>query len=146
MPVLFKTRLTALGAFCVLIAPTALPAQTPSSVQSGSVLQEVQFRGCDTAGWCRFWVDAADPVQSMVRVRPNDVMRMSGNDALSTAVRNRLNALLSDMIHQAKHIDLHDLRKLDDGTWSATVTVTGVALASDPVLLELRERAAGSSR
>ena len=82
----------------------------------------------------------------MVRVRPNDVVRMSGNDALSTAVRNRLNALLSDMIHQAKHIDLHDLRKLDDGTYAATVTVTGVALASDPVLMELREKAAGTNR
>ena len=146
MPALFKTSLTTLAAFCVLMAPTALPAQTPTSVQSGSIVQEVQFRGCDTAGWCRFWVDSPDSAQSMVRVRPNDVVRMSGNDALSTAVRNRLNALLSDMIHQAKHIDLHDLRKLDDGTYAATVTVTGVALASDPVLVELREKAAGTNR
>jgi hypothetical protein len=78
----------------------------------------------------------------MVRVRPDGVLRMSGDDALSIAVRNRLNALLSDMIHQAKHIDLNDLRKLDDGSYAATVTVTGVALASDPVLVELREEAA----
>ena len=146
MPALFKTSATAMAAFCVLIAPTALPAQTPASAQPGVVMQEVQFRGCDTAGWCRFWVDSMDPAQSMVRVRPNDVLRMAGADALSIAVRNRLNALLSDMIHQAKHIDLNNLRKLDDGTWSATVTVTGVALAADPVLVELREKAARTNR
>ena len=146
MPASFKTTLTALTAFCVLITPTALRAQTPASAQSSAVIQEVEFRGCDTAGWCRFWVDLPDSTQSMVRVRPNDVLRMSGDDALSTAVRNRLNALLSDMIHQAKHIDLNDLRKLDDGTFTATVTVTGVALASDPVLVELREKAAGANQ
>jgi len=146
MAALFKTLLTALTAFCVLITPTVLPAQTPASPQTGSAVQEAQFRGCDTAGWCRVWIEAPDPARSMVRVRPNDVVRMSGDDALSTAVRNRLNALLSDMIHQAKHIDLNDLRKLDDGTYSATITVTGIALASDPVLVELREKAARANR
>ncbi len=140
MPALFKTALTGLAAFCVLIAPTALRAQLDST------MQDVQFRGCDTVGWCRFWIDSTDPARSMVRVRPAGVLRMSGDDALSIAVRNRLNALLSDMIHQAKHIDLNDLRKLDDGTYSATITVTGVALASDPVLVELREKAAGTNR
>jgi hypothetical protein len=136
MPALFKTALTGLAAFCVLIAPPVLGAQ------SGSTMQDVQFRGCDTVGWCRFWIDSADSAGSMIRVRPDGVLRMSGDDALSIAVRNRLNALLSDMIHQAKHIDLNDLRKLEDGTYSATVTVTGVALATDPVLVELREKAA----
>jgi hypothetical protein len=140
MPALFKTVLTCLAAFCVLIAPPLLGAQ------SGSTMQDVQFRGCDTVGWCRFWIDSTDPAGSMVRVRPEGVLRMSGEDALSIAVRNRLNALLSDMIHQAKHIDLNNLRKLDDGTYSAMVTVTGVALASDPVLVELREKAAGTNR
>ncbi|MEO8005396.1 MAG: hypothetical protein ABI771_10860 [Betaproteobacteria bacterium] len=140
MTALFKTTLTALGAFCVLIAPTALRAQ------SGSELQDVQFRGCDTAGWCRFWVDSPDPARSLLRVRPDNVLRMSGDDVFSIAVRNRLNALLSDMIHQAKHIDLNDLRKLDDGTYAATVTVTGIALASDPVLVGLREKAAETNR
>lgn len=140
MPAPIKIVLTGLATFCALIAPAVL------AVQSGSTIQDVQFRGCDTVGWCRFWVDSPDSAGSMVRVRPNDVARMSGNDALSVAVRDRLNALLSDMIHQAKHIDLNDLRKLDDGTYAATVTVTGVALASDPVLAELRERAAGTNR
>jgi hypothetical protein len=140
MPALSKTALTGLAAFCVLIAPTTLGAQ------SGPTMQDVQFRGCDTVGWCRFWIDSTGAAESMVRVRPDGVLRMSGDDALSIAVRNRLNALLSDMIHQAKHIDLNDLRKLADGTYSATVTVTGVALASDSVLVELRDRAAGTNR
>lgn len=140
MAALSKTPLTALAAFCVLIAPP-VPA-----AQSGSAVQDVQFRGCDTVGWCRFWIDSTDSAGSIVRVRPEGVLRMAGDDTLSVAVRNRLNALLSDMIHQAKHIDLNDLRKLDDGTYSATVTVTGVALASDPVLVELREKAAGTRR
>ena len=140
MAALSKTALTGLAAFCVLIPPPVL------GVQSGSTIQDAQFRGCDTVGWCRFWVDSPEPAGSLVRVRPVGVVRMSGDDALSVAVRNRLNALLSDMIHQAKHIDLNDLRKLDDGTYSATVTVTGVALASDPVLVELREKAAGTNR
>ena len=140
MTVPIKNVLTGLATFCALIAVPAL------AVHSGSTMRDVQFRGCDTVGWCRFWIDSADAAGSMVRVRPDGVLRMSGDDALSVAVRNRLNALLSDMIHQAKHIDLNDLRKLDDGTWSATVTVTGVALASDPVLVELREKAAGTNR
>ena len=63
---------------------------------------------------------------------------MPGDDAISIAVRDRLNALLADMIHQAKHIELHDLRELDDGTFTASVTVNGVNLAADPILLELR--------
>ena len=145
MPSPFTTVLFALTAVCVLIAPTSLRAQSPASVRTSALLQDVQFRGCDTVGWCRFWIDAPDPAQSLIRVRPNSVLRMSGDDALSIAVRNRLNALLSDMIHQAKHIDLHDLRKLDDGTYSATVTVTGVALASDPVLTDMREKAAAKN-
>ena len=82
----------------------------------------------------------------MHRVRPDGVARMSGNDAISIAIRDRLNALLASMIHQNKHIVLHDLRKLDDGTFAATVTVTGVNVASDPTLLELREKLSGASR
>jgi len=138
----FKATLTALAALCALSASMTALAQTLAS----RVVQDAEFRGCDTAGWCRFWIDSPDPAQSMVRVRPNDVLKMSGDDALSNAVRNRLNALLSDMIHQAKHIDLNDLCKLDDGTFTATVTVTGVPLASDPVLVELRTRAAATAR
>jgi hypothetical protein len=35
---------------------------------------------------------------------------------------------------------LHDLRELDDGTFAATVTVNGEDVASDPILLELRQK------
>ncbi len=67
---------------------------------------------------------------------------MSGNDAISIAMRDRLNALLASMIHQNKRIVLHDLRELDDGTFAATVTVNGANLASDPVVLELQAKRA----
>ena len=73
-------------------------------------------------------------------MRPDGVLRTPGDAAISIAVRNRLNALLADMIHQAKRIVLHDLRELDDGTFAATVTVNGVNVESDPILLELREK------
>ena len=79
-------------------------------------------------------------------MRPDGVPRMPGNDDLSIAVRDRLNALLASMIHQHKHIVLHDLRELDDGTFTATVTVNGATLASDPILMELREKLSGTIR
>jgi hypothetical protein len=102
---------------------------------------EAQFRGCDSAGWCRFWIEPPHPSEeSLRRVRPNGVARMPGDAAISIAVRNRLNALLANMIHQAKHIVLEDLRELNDGTFAATVTVNGVNVESDPILLELREK------
>ena len=65
---------------------------------------------------------------------------------MSTAMRNRLNALLSNMIHQAKHIVLEDLRRLDDGTFAATVTSNGANLATDPMVVDLQEQAAGKAR
>lgn len=61
-------------------------------------------------------------------------------------MRDRLNALLANMIHQSKRIMLHDLRKLDDGTFAATVTVNGANLASDPIVLELREKVTRTTR
>ena len=71
---------------------------------------------------------------------------MPADDGISIAVRDRLNALLASMIHQHKRIVLHDLRELDDGTFAATVTVNGVNLASDPILVELNEKIARASR
>jgi hypothetical protein len=71
---------------------------------------------------------------------------MPGDEATSVAVRDRLNALLASMIHQSKRIVLDDLRELDDGTFAATVTVNGQALASDPILVELREELTGTTR
>ena len=112
----------------ILLLPATSPAQTLSA----------QFRGCDSAGWCKFWVDPRDTLDDpMHRVRPVGIPEMRGNDDVSIALRNRLNTLMADFIHQAKHIELHDLRKLDDGTYAASVTVTGIELASDPVLAEL---------
>ncbi len=73
-------------------------------------------------------------------MRPDGVARMPGDDGISIAVRDRLNALLASMIHQSKRIVLHDLRELDDGTFAATVTVNGANLASDPILLELHQK------
>src|SRR5262245_48392067 len=74
---------------------------------------EAEFRGCDAAGWCRFWIDPPNPSEeSLYRVRPDGVSRTPDDPAMSIAVRTRLNALLANMIHQAKRIVLTDLRKL----------------------------------
>ena len=78
-------------------------------------------------------------------MRPDGVLRMPVNDVVSIAVRNRLNALLANMIHQAKHIVLHDLRELGDRTFAATVTVNDLNVASDPILLNLREKPSGTN-
>jgi hypothetical protein len=143
---LFMPRITSnllaasAAALCLLFAP---PSPAESSVRKNAGEFEAEFRGCESAGWCRFRIESPD---SMVRVRPNGVPRMADGDATSIAVRNRLNTLLSNMIHQAKHIVLHDLHELDDGTFTATVTVTGVNLAVDPILVELREKAARATR
>ncbi len=128
------------AALCLLFAPAS---QAESSVRKNAGEIEAEFRGCESAGWCRFRIESPD---SLVRVRPDGVLQSSDGDATSIAVRNRLNALLSNMIHQVKHIVLHDLHELDDGTFTATVTVTGVNLAVDPILVELREKAARATR
>jgi hypothetical protein len=132
-------------AIASLLTPLLMHGQPPDSAQMSPVTLEAEFRGCDAGGWCRFKIDSPDPAQSLLRVRPDGVPQ-SGDTATAVAVRNRLNALMSDMIHQAKHIVLHDLRKLDDGSFAATVTVTGIELASDPVLMELRVKNSGTGR
>jgi hypothetical protein len=118
-----------LGLLCVT-APSN--GETPASL-------EAQFRGCDLAGWCIFGVEpspaAMDP---MLRVRPDGVVKAAGNDAMASAVRDRLNALLASMIHQHKRIVLHDLRALGDGTYAAAVTVNGMNVDADPILLQIR--------
>jgi hypothetical protein len=148
---LFMPRITSnllaasAAALCLLFAPAS---QAESSTAKKDATQvEAEFRGCVSAGWCRFRIDSPDGLtESLIRVRPDGVPRSSGGDATSVAVRNRLNALLSNMIHQAKHIVLRDLHELDDGTFAAVVTVSGVDLAADPVLVELREKAARATR
>jgi len=123
-PKLLAVDAALLGVLCV---PMTICAEPPAP-HPGPV--EAQFRGCDSAGWCRFWIEPLHPSgESLYWVRPDGVSRMSGDDASSIAVRDRLNALLASMIHQHKRIVLHDLRELDDGTFAATVTVNGVELA-----------------
>ena len=125
----------------VLCAPIPICAEPPTPHAGCAEAAEAQFRGCDSAGWCRFWIEAVESSEeSPYRVRPAGVLRIPDDAAVSIAVRDRLNALLANMIHQSKRIVLHDLCKLDDGTLSATVTVNGVDVASDPILLELREK------
>jgi hypothetical protein len=128
------------AALCLLFTP-ASRAESAAGKHGGQV--EAEFRGCEAAGWCRFWIYSPG---SLIRVRPDGVPQGNQNEATSIAVRNRLNALLSNMIHQAKHIELHDLHQLGDGTFTARVTVTGVNLATDPILVKLREEANATAR
>lgn len=57
----------------------------------------------------------------------------------AAAVRDRLNSLMSNMIHQHKRIELQDLRQLDDGAYAATIEVNGMDLSEDPILVDLTE-------
>ena len=140
------SNLLAAGAFAAYLL--SAPASQAESAANKNVAEvEAEFRGCESAGWCRFRIDRPDSLTgTLIRVRPEGVLRTPGVDATSIAVRNRLNALLANMIHQAKHIVLHDLHELDDGTFVAAVLVTGVDIASDPILVELREKASGTTR
>jgi hypothetical protein len=129
----------------LLSVPMTIRADPSAPPYAAAV--EAQFRGCASAGWCRFWIEPLHPSEeSVLRVCPDGVSRTPGDDAISIAVRNRLNALLANMIHQSKRIVLHDLRELDDGTFAATVTVNGANLASDPILLELHEKLTSTIR
>jgi hypothetical protein len=131
----------------LLSVPMTIGAEPSAPHPGHPAAVEVQFRGCESEGWCRFWIEPPDPLaETLHRVRPDGVSRMPGNDAISIAVRDRLNALLASMIHQSKRIVLHDLRELDDGTFAATVMVNGANLASDPMLLELCQKHSSTIR
>jgi hypothetical protein len=141
-----KTSLKLLVASAALLGllfaiSTANGAEPPAVDSRNTRPVEAEFRGCDAAGYCRFWVEPIPAAaESLLRVRPDGISRTSGDYGISTAIRDRINALLSNMIHQAKHIVLLDLRKLDDGTFAATIIVNDANLASDPVLQELNEK------
>ena len=147
-----KTLLTFLVASAVLLGflfavMMAIGAEPPALNSRNTVPVEAEFRGCDAAGYCRFSVEPSSPwAEPLLRVRPDGISRTSGDYGISIAIRDRLNALLSNMIHQAKHIVLLDLHKLDDGTFAATVIVNDANLASDPVLVELNERLTKTAR
>jgi len=142
------TLLAAGGALLVLLCmPASAQADRAATRDQWSVPVEAQFRGCESAGWCRFWIESVDPLaHSLYRVRPNGAPQVAAEEPLATALRDRLNALLSDMIHQAKHIVLHNLHQLNDGTFTATVTVNGIDLATDPVLLEFNRKLHATAR
>ena len=144
LPKLLAAAAALLG---MLFVPMTIRAELPEPRASHIESVEAQYRGCESAGWCRFWIQPLDPLaQSLHRVRPNGISRMPGDGSSSIAVRDRLNALLASMIHQHKQIVLHDLRELDDGTFAATVTVNGAKLASDPILFELHDKRTSSIR
>ena len=120
-------------------APMALYADAVPRRQREAV--EVEFRGCDLAGWCTF--QTLSPIlrgESSLRVRPDGVEAPDDDPPVRVALRNRLNALLANMIHQAHRIVLHDLRDHGDGTFAAVVTVHGVDIASDSTIRELRTK------
>ncbi len=133
--------LAAAAFFGLSSVPMTISAEPPAPHPGHAAPVEAQFRGCESTGWCGFWIEPLDPsAESLHRVLPDGVSRMPGDDDISIAVRDRLNALLASMIHQSKRIVLLDLRELDGGTFAATVTVNGANLASDPILLELHEK------
>jgi len=120
-------------------AATVRADSTAPTLRSGPVA--AQFRGCESAGWCRFRIEALDPLaQALHTVYPDGMPDTTGNHELAVAVRNRLNALMSSFVHQHKRIVLYGLRDRGDGTWAANITVNESALSEDPALQALRER------
>lgn len=146
MPKPLPNRLLATGTLIVLMsAPMAICPAAPELQSRYAEPAKARFRGCESAGWCRFWIESLDPLaQAPHRVYPDGVPRTPDDDAISIAVRDRLNALLAGMVHQHKRIVLHDLREVEDGAFAATVTVNEANLASDPILEELRGKLTGS--
>lgn len=127
-----------LSILCIAMAVRA-DSTEPTAIRSEPVA--AQFRGCDSAGWCRFWVESLDPLaQSLHRVYPEGMPETDGDKALAVAVRDRLNALMSSFVHQHKRIVLYGLRERGDGSWAANVTVNESDLSEDPVLQALRGR------
>jgi hypothetical protein len=99
---------------------------------------EVEFRGCESARECRFWILASEPgADALLRVRPDGIAPDALDAARAVAVRNRLNARMSNMIHQYKHIELRDLRELGGGLFAANVVVDGESVGDDAVLRDL---------
>jgi hypothetical protein len=129
----------ALARVLALVLPACL-AQACAAEAPEREGEEAQFRGCEAAGWCRFWI-----APQLLRVRPEGVSRPLHDPETSIALRNRFNALLANMIHQDKHIVLSGLHPLGDGTFAATVTVNGADIALDPTVVDLQQRA-GSAR
>src|SRR5690242_19373491 len=141
-----SARLLAGTSLCLLFGPAAVSGDSLVCEPAHAEV-EAEFRGCDSAGCCRFWFEPTRPTEDPLhRLCPDGVVRAPADHSISVAVRDRLNALLASMIHQNKQIVLHDLRQLDDGTYAAAVTVNGEDVASDTILLELRKQLSDPSR
>ena len=96
---------------------------------------DARFRGCVAAGWCTFWIESLDPfADSLYRVYPQGVSLSTDDKHRLIALRDRLNALLSSMVHQHKRIVLYDLREVGDGRYAAVITVNEADIALDPVV------------
>ncbi len=122
----------------VLLLIGTLSAQVSASdfPDQGPVLAE--FRGCESALTCRFRIDSPTSLTDAIGlVRLKGLPESAEGDSTAIAVRDRLNSLLSNMIHQHKRIELRCLQKLDEGRYAATVIVNGLDIATDPVLVEL---------
>ncbi len=129
---------TALG---LLPASVAMRAEAAPAAERSAEQLQARFRGCEPAGWCRFWIESLDPfAQSLHRVRPDGIPEMPADEPLGDAISQRLSTLLSNMIHQDKQIRLQGLRGRGDGTFAAVVTANGEDVASDPIVRELRDR------
>jgi len=130
-----------------ITAPMAIGAAPLEPQAQSADPVKAEFRGCESSGWCRFWIEVQDPfAQSLYRVYPDGIPRTFDDEAVAVAMRDRLNALLASMVHQHKRIVLHDLREVGDGMFAATVTVNEADLASDLIVLELRGKITGTTR
>jgi hypothetical protein len=118
-----------------------------AALAADAVTVEAEFRGCPSARECRFWAASLESKKErFLRVRPDGGFSDLHDTATAFAVRNRLNALMSNMIHQYKRIELRDLRSLGDGMFAATIIVDGMELRADPVLLDLTQHGAEHPR
>ena len=76
-----------LGLLCVPMAVRAEPS-APHPRHAAPV--EAQYRGCESTGWCRFWIEPRKPFEESVhRVRPEGLGRLRDDDAVSIAMRDR---------------------------------------------------------
>lgn len=137
MPFVFRTHPLRAGMFGILLFAFPACAEPVTA----------QYRGCESAGWCRFWIEPRKPLEEPLhRVRLEGLERMRGDDAVSIAMRDRLNALFASFVHQHKRIVLYGLHELGDGTFAATATVNEADVRADPVLQDLLGLSAGAIR
>jgi hypothetical protein len=130
------------GALLALLnhSPVVHGAQPNTSEVSHRGTVPAEFRGCESARTCRFRIESStSSTESLHVVRPNGVRAGTDGDTTAIAVRNRLNFLMSNMIHQHKRIELQELRELDDGAYAATVKVNGMDVSADPILNDLMQ-------